>query len=156
MRRPKRCAPKFYVKSRLNFCVSCVLDPIGDRILIGNTNRSPHTRPGRPPIPGRGGLAHAPDRAGPAGPCPAPCAGAVGPPSEGPGGGAPAEALREGPAHGAGHGPAGPARPGAWTSGMAWAWANAIWQGIGPGIGPEIGPGIRKYTYIYIYTPARS
>ena len=46
--------------------------------------------PGPCPIPGRGGLAHAPDRAGPAGPCPAPCAGAVGPPSEGPGEGAPA------------------------------------------------------------------
>ena len=26
--------------------------------------------PGPCPIPGRGGLAHAPDRAGPAGPCP--------------------------------------------------------------------------------------
>ena len=31
LRRPKRCAPKFYAKSRLNFCVSSVLDPIGDR-----------------------------------------------------------------------------------------------------------------------------
>ena len=38
LRRPKRCAPKLYVKSRLNFCVSSVLDPIGDRILIGNTH----------------------------------------------------------------------------------------------------------------------
>ena len=47
LRRPKRCAPKFYAKSRLNFCVSSVLDPIGDQILIGNTNRLS-------PIPGRG------------------------------------------------------------------------------------------------------
>ena len=31
LRRPKRCAPKLYVKSRLIFCVSSVLDPIGDR-----------------------------------------------------------------------------------------------------------------------------
>ena len=43
LRRPKRCVPKLYVKSRLNFCGSSVLDPIGDRILIGND-----------PIPGRG------------------------------------------------------------------------------------------------------
>jgi hypothetical protein len=34
-KRPKRCARKFYVKSRLNFCVSSVLDPIGDQILLG-------------------------------------------------------------------------------------------------------------------------
>ena len=71
--------------------------------------------PGPCPIPGRGVLAHAPDRAGPAGPRPAPCAGAVGPPSEGPGGGRPQRPLREGPAHGAGHGPAGPAGSGAWA-----------------------------------------
>ena len=66
--------------------------------------------PGPCPKPGRGGLAHAPDRAGPAGPCPAPCAGAVGPPSEGPGGGA-----RRGPSERAQHmgrGMGRPARPG--------------------------------------------
>ena len=55
--------------------------------------------PGPCPIPGRGGLAHAPDRAGPAGPCPAPCAGAVGPLSEGPGG----EGARRGPSERAQH-----------------------------------------------------
>ena len=60
-------------------------------------------------------------RAGPAGPCPAPCAGAVGPPCEGPGGGPPQEGtLREGPAHGAGHGSAGPAVRGMGQAAPAW------------------------------------
>ena len=67
------------------------------------------------PQSGPGGLAHAPDRAGPAGPCPAPCAG---PFLRGPLRGPPPGPLDGGPtapAHGAGHGPAGPARSGAWA-----------------------------------------
>ena len=73
LRRPERCTPQFYVKSRLNSCVSFVLDPIGDRndVYRPPPNRwppkpgrggppyqagaAPHTRPGRPPIPGPGG-----------------------------------------------------------------------------------------------------
>ena len=47
--------------------------------------------------------AHAPGRAGPAGPCPAPCAWAVEPSSEGPGWGRPQGPLREGPANGHRH-----------------------------------------------------
>ena len=109
-RRPNRIVPRFYAEPRLIFCVSSDLDPIGDR---NDVYICPPLM--RPPIPGRGSLAHAPDRAGPAGPCPAPCAGAVGPPSVGPGGGRPQRPLREGPAHWAGHGPAGPARSGAWA-----------------------------------------
>ena len=31
LRRPKRIVPRFWSESRLNFCVSSVLDPIGDR-----------------------------------------------------------------------------------------------------------------------------
>ena len=46
--------------------------------------------PGPCPGPGRAGRPT----------CPAPCAGAVGPPSEGPGGGPRRGPLRQGPAHG--------------------------------------------------------
>ena len=66
MKKPKRIVPRFYAESLLIFCVSSVLDPIGDRgdVYIGHpliggppyqAGAAPHTRPGRPPIPGRGG-----------------------------------------------------------------------------------------------------
>ena len=94
LRRPKRCAPKFYVKSRLNCCVSFVLDPIGDRNdvyicppLIGGP---PYRAGAAWPMPRTG-----PGRAGR--PMPRPMCGGRGAPVRGAGGGAPAGAPQRGP-----------------------------------------------------------
>ena len=122
LRRPSRMVPRFYVKPRLIFCVSSVLDPIGDRndVYIG------HPLIGDPPY--RAGAAWPMPRTGPGRPAHAP------PPVRGPWGLRPRGQgavrrgpLREGPAHGAGHGPSGPARSGAWARppGPVWGMGQA-------------------------------